>query len=454
MKIILACENKKINKYLSEIKNKNFIIKKVQYREAIIEILKKENNINYIFLYEKIPGEISIEDLIKKIKLINKKIKIIIFLEKENINKKIKLKNLEINNIYLINKINKKILLNIFNKINNEKIIKKNQNKIKRINYKNNNNDELNIKNKKKNLKKSYIKKYFGIIKSIYIKIYLSIKNKFDKKNKIKKYENKYKKNYRNNYKNKLIGVYGEKNSGKTTIIYLIIIFLLEKNNKILLINLNNKNNYLKLINKNKNKNININININKKTNYKNFKKISNEIKNTEIKNIQNIKNFKIINFVEKKFEKNLKKYKKDEKYKNIIFIKNIIKENKKIYDYILMDIGYIHNKKLKEDIIELLDKKVYVCNKNILGIKEFLRYCKINNYKRKNNEMSLHIIQNLYNFNSLSNLIVQNILGKFCYVYKVFYDKKILNLEEKFLKNQKIKFKIPIRKIIKKILS
>lgn len=125
MKIILACENKKINKYLSEIKNKNFIIKKVQYREAIIEILKKENNINYIFLYEKIPGEISIEDLIKKIKLINKKIKIIIFLEKENINKKIKLKNLEINNIYLINKINKKILLNIFNKINNEKIIKK-----------------------------------------------------------------------------------------------------------------------------------------------------------------------------------------------------------------------------------------------------------------------------------------------------------------------------------------
>ena len=109
MKIILACENKKIKKYLSEINNNNLIIKKVQYREAIIDILKKEKNINYILLYEKIPGEISIEDLIKKIKLINKKIKIIIFLEKENIDKKIKLKNLEINNIYLINKINKKI---------------------------------------------------------------------------------------------------------------------------------------------------------------------------------------------------------------------------------------------------------------------------------------------------------------------------------------------------------
>jgi len=443
MKIILACENKKIKKYFSEIKNNNLIIKKVQYREAIIDILKKEKKINFIFLYEKIPGEISIEDLIKKIKLINKKIKIIIFLEKENIDKKIKLKNLEINNIYLINKINKKIFINIFNNNSNKKILKNNQNKIKRIYYKNNNGIKFNNKNKIKNLNKTYIKKQFGIIKNKYIKIikkYLSTKNKFDKKDKIKKYENKYENKYKKNYRNKLIGVYGEKNSGKTTIIYLIIIFLLEKNNKILLINLNNKNNYSKLNNKN----------INKNNKYKIIKNKFNIIKNTEIKNI---KNFKIINFVEKKFEKNLKKCKKDEEDKNIIFIRNIIKENKKIYDYILMDIGYIYNKKLKENIIKILDKKVYVCNKNILGIKEFLRYCKINNYERKNKKRSLHIIQNLYNFNSLSNLIVQNILGKFCFVHKLFYDKNFFNLEEKFLKNKKFKLKIPIRKLIKKIV-
>ena len=455
MKIILACENKKIKKYFSEIKNNNLIIKKVQYREAIIDIIKKENNISFIFLYEKIPGEISIEDLIKKIKLINKKIKIIIFLEKENIDKKIKLKNLEINNIYLINKINKKIFINILNNNSNKKILKNNQNKIKRIYYKNNNCfTKLNNKNKKENLKKIYIKKYIKKIKNIYVKIikkYLSTKNKFDKKDEITKYKiTKYKNKHKNKYKNinvnknKLIGIFGEKNSGKTTIIYLIIIFLLEKNNKILLINLNNKNNYSKLNNKN----------INKKNNYKIIKNNYKKIKNTEIKNIKNIKNFKIINLIEKQFEKNLKKCKKDEEDKNIIFIKNIIKENKKIYDYILMDIGYIYNKKLKEDIIKILDKKVYVCNKNILGIKEFLRYCKINNYNRKNNKRSLHIIQNKYNFNSLSNLIVKNILGKFCYAHKLFYDKNFLNLEEKFLKNQKIKLKIPIRKLIKKIVS
>ena len=447
MKIILACENKKIKKYFSEIKNNNLIIKKVQYREAIIDILKKENNINFIFLYEKIPGEISIEDLIKQIKLINKKIKIIIFLEKENIDKKIKLKNLEINNIYLINKINKKLFINILNNNSNKKILKNNKNKIKRIYYKINNGIKFNNKNKIKNFKKTYRKKYFEIIKNKYIKIikkYLSTNNKFNKTEKIKKYKNKYKKNFKNNYIKNLIGVYGEKNSGKTTIIYLIIIYLLEKNKKILLINLNNKNNYSKLNNKN----------INKNNNYKIIKNNYKKIKITEIKNIKNIKNFKIINLIEKQFEKNLKKCKKDEEDKNIIFIKNIIKENKKIYDYILMDIGYIYNKKLKEDIIKILDKKVYVCNKNILGIKEFLRYCKINNYKRKNNKRSLHIIQNKYSFNSLSNLIVQNILGKFCYVHKLFYDKNFLNLEEKFVKNQKFKFKIPIRKLIKKIVS
>lgn len=437
MKIILACENKKIIKYLNEIKNNNLIIKKVQYREAIIDILKKENNINFIFLYEKIPGEISIEDLIKKIKLINKKIKIIIFLEKENIDKKIKLKNLEINNIYLINKINKKIFINILNNNSNKKILKNNQNKIKRINYKFNNNNgiKFNNKNKIEKLKKIYIKKYFGLIERIYskiINIYLSIKNKYNKNNKIKKYKNKYKNKYK--YKNKLIGVYGEKNSGKTTIIYLIIIFLLEKNNKILLINLNNKNNCFKFNNKN----------INKKNNYKNIEKNYNKIKNIEIKNI---KNFKIINYIEKKLKKN-------NEDKNIIYIKNLIKENEKIYDYILIDIGYIYSKKLKEDIIDLLDKKVYICNKNILGIKEVLKNLKFNKNKRKNNKNSLHIIQNMYNLNSISNLIIQNILEKFCYVHKIFCDKKFLNLEEKFLKNQKIKLKIPIRKIIKKILS
>ena len=67
-KIILAINNKKL---IEKIKNKNIIFKFVQYREAILEILEKTNKINYIFIEEKLPGQISIEDLIKKNK--NKK---------------------------------------------------------------------------------------------------------------------------------------------------------------------------------------------------------------------------------------------------------------------------------------------------------------------------------------------------------------------------------------------
>lgn len=399
MKIILACENKKIEKYFNEINNNNLIIKKVQYREGIIEIIKRENNINYIFLYEKLPGEISIEELIKKIKIINKKIKIIIFLEKGNINKKNKLNKLEIKNIYLINKINKKIFLNIFSKINNEKIIK--NNKFKKNKFK-----LLNIKKIKKI---NYTKQN---------------NNKNYNKNKIKK------------YKNNLIGVYGEKNSGKTTIIYLIIIFLLEKNNKILLININNKNNYFKLINKKNNK---IFFKFNKKY-----------FKNIDYKEIKNNKNFKSINF----YNFILKQYNKDTNFYSLDFFKKYINENEKKYDYILLDIGYIYNKKIKEEIINMLDKKIYVFSKNILGIREFLKYFKNKIQTRNNDKNSLHIIQNMYNFNSISNLIIQNILGKFCYIHKIFYDKKIINLEEKFLNNKNIKLKISVNKIIKKILS
>ena len=80
------------NNYLiKEINNCEKInYKDVQYREAILEILEKEKNINLIILDEKIPGEINIEKLIEKIKLINEKINIIFFLEKENNKKRMK----------------------------------------------------------------------------------------------------------------------------------------------------------------------------------------------------------------------------------------------------------------------------------------------------------------------------------------------------------------------------
>ena len=69
--IIVALNEKKI---INKIDKKIFNYKSVQYREAILEILYKTKNIDYIIIDEKISGEISIEELIKKIKKINNKI--------------------------------------------------------------------------------------------------------------------------------------------------------------------------------------------------------------------------------------------------------------------------------------------------------------------------------------------------------------------------------------------
>ena len=49
-KIIVAIDNKKILNKIKEINNLKLIIKNVQYREAILEILKKEKNIDFILI--------------------------------------------------------------------------------------------------------------------------------------------------------------------------------------------------------------------------------------------------------------------------------------------------------------------------------------------------------------------------------------------------------------------
>ena len=82
-KIITAINNPKLNEELKKEKNFEVIGKDIQYKEAILELLEQNNKIDLIILSEEIPGEIKLEKLIEKIKMINEKIKIIFILEKE-----------------------------------------------------------------------------------------------------------------------------------------------------------------------------------------------------------------------------------------------------------------------------------------------------------------------------------------------------------------------------------
>lgn len=129
MKILTAIDNPQISYELS--KKLDVISRDVQYKEAIIEILEKDKNIDLIIINEKIPGEIKLELLIKKIKEINKKIKLIIFLDRRDDKKEEFLNNYGIKNIYNKEDINtEKIISIIKNKkeknISENKIIKNN----------------------------------------------------------------------------------------------------------------------------------------------------------------------------------------------------------------------------------------------------------------------------------------------------------------------------------------
>ena len=115
-KIITAINNPKLNEELKKETNFEIVGKDIQYKEAILEVLENVKTIDLIILSEKILGEIKIEELIKKIRLINEQIKIIVILEKENTElEKILIKN-HIIDIYFNNQINLKELIKIINK--------------------------------------------------------------------------------------------------------------------------------------------------------------------------------------------------------------------------------------------------------------------------------------------------------------------------------------------------
>lgn len=378
-KIIIAMSNNYLIKEIDNYKEINY--KSVQYREAILEILEKEKNINLIFLDEKIPGQINIEKLIEKIKLINEKINIIFFLEKEN-NKKINiLKKLGVNNIYINNKNN---IENVINNLINKKTNNNVENKKVNNNFKNELNKKINNKLKNKLSKK--------------------IDNKMNIKN------------------SKIITIEGKPKSGKTTIAMLLINYLIIKNKKILLINLNKKTEkeYYKIFKSNKKE---------KKNKLENKKHIDNELKKSEIKvnkNLTFINNFQ--NIIEKNINDKIKE-----------FIKNYYK----YYDYILIDIGDKGNKLLKSQLLKNSDKNLTVINSDIINYKELKNI-------RKNKKS--YIIYNKYKMLSISDLILKNIVGKNFYS-KILFNNNYKYLAKEFFKNKNKFINYKIEKQLKRIL-
>ena len=347
------------------------------------KIIKKLKNENYELIGKDIQYREAIIEIVEKIKNID------LIIINEKIPGEINIRDL----IKQIKKINKKIKIII---------LLKNISQIKNINNKN----VIFLSEEKFKVEKISI-----------------LINKKDVKN-----------NNLSNKKNiKIINIFGNKQVGKTTISILLANYLINKNKKVLLINLNEKNNkkikknYLKILeenflNKKILKNLDIKINKNSKL-----------IKNLKINLIKN-------KIIDKKQIKN--------------FLNNLILYYKNKYDYIIFDIEFVKYNNWNTEILKISTDNIGVIERNLIGIKGIKRFYdrSENNYLLK--KSGLHIIENKYNILSIHSKIINDILDNFFKIYKIKKRKNYKFIIEKFKLNEKIKLDKKIEKIFSKIIN
>lgn len=419
-KILTAINNPNLNKKLSEQEFIEIPYKDIQYKEAILEILNEDNYFDIIIINEKLPGEINFIELIKKINKINKKIKIIIILEKEDEIKESELKKININNIYYNNKITLEYLIKIIKEkeINKEEELKKEISELKQIIKMN---EIKNIKNMPNNNKKFFSKNKIFYYKELFKKPILLIKNIKYKQKEI---------NIKEICKGRVINVIGYKATGKSVITLMLAKALSDKNYRILIINFSSEeiNFYSYMFNYSKGdtkkfyikkkhfyrKSKSINFQKSNKINIKNLKLKKEILKNKiyKFKNFYNIE--KNINNILKNYNKNIKILninKLNKNYFEIKYLNKIIKYLKNNFNYIFLEINY--EEKIKKEIIKIIDKNLIILEPNKIGI---LRAEKIIKELNIIETEKINIIINKYNKNSIN----KEIINTYFYNYKI----------------------------------
>ncbi len=404
-KIITALGNPNLSEKIKKYKNIEILTKDIQYQEGIFEVLEKEKNIDFLILSENLLGKNKIENLIKKIKEKNNKLKIILVMENKNEN---------IENILYFNGVNK-----IF--YNNEKIINI-------IKYIENKNEEKNteIKNELENLKQLLIKN----------NIYLEDEKEIKENNKEKVINKKIKKE-----NTKVISIAGTGGIGKSIITLNLANILKENNQKILIIDFDILNKSLHTI-----------LGVNDYS-----KKIKNKLqKNNLINNKINIK--ELIIKINKKVDLisgiNLIF---DSKYKiSSEKIKFIIEELKEYYDLIIIDTSSECFLDYTKNILKESDIILFLLEANLVEIKKAKNLLKIYNKNWKINEEKIKLIINKYNEESVDEKIIKNIFSEYKILGKIKFNKKYNNLINKnfeeniYTKNIKKDYKKITEKIIK----
>lgn len=423
-KIITAVGNPILNEKIKIEENIEVIGNDIQYQEGIFEILEKEKNINYLILSEFISGELSTENLIEKIMLINKNIKIIIILEnkKEDLENKLKIKGIfkiiyhnqtEIEEIVKIintenNNDNEELKQEI---INLKKLIVENK-----INNEKNNIENINIRNNKNKITNK--NKFISLIN----------KNKFVQKINNIFYSNKKVENTENsNHKSEIISISGPSGAGKSIVSINLAKSIMYKNQKILLIDFDILNNNLHTI-----------LGVKKYP-----KQIQKEINKQELLNVNNYKNnyFTVDNFI-------IKINKKIDLLSGVdllfgtkekidsIKIEKTLKILKERYNTIIIDTSSECFFDFTKIMIKLSNKNIFVTETNILEIKKAKKLLNIYINEWKINKNKFNILFNKYDKNCTNINLLKSIFCEFNIIGVLKYNSKYNKLINKNIKN------------------
>lgn len=412
-KIVTALGNPILNNELKKYKEFQIMINDIQYQEAIIEFLEIEKNIDYIILNEILPGNISIEELINKIKIKNENIEIIIILERENKELESFLYRKKIFNIFYNNKVEIIDIIKILKnkKINNIKI-EQDIEKIKDI--------ILNDSNINKQINK--------------IKI-----------------NNETKKKLKSN--NKMICILGSSGVGKSIFSVCFSNYLKNNKNKILIIDFDILNNSIHTI-----------LGINKYS-----KKVKEKIKKNNLDNFNDDNscdnNFNINKFSLNNHNINIEDliinvsknidlltgidilFNSDEEM-NKFELLEMICEIKKQYDYIIVDTSSECFFKYNKILIEHADKNIFLLEANLLEITKAKRLLEMYKNNWKINPNKIKIIINKYNKNSIDLNLLKNIFGEYEMLGKI----KMENFYNSIINNNNLYHKKDEKKEYKKI--
>lgn len=382
--IITALANPTLNNKLKEMENIKLLFRDIQYQDAIFDILElnKNKTIDFLILSEHLPGEINIQELISKIQKINFKIKIILILENRNEELENKLYNKGVFKIIYNTKtaIDEIIeLINIEDKDINQEL-KNEIETLKKIIIENQNNQPKNTKeNKKNNLIYQKIKKIF--------------------KNKSKEI-----------IKKEVISISGPSGSGKSIISVNIAKSMINKVNKILIIDFDILNNSLHTI-----------LGVKKYPQKTNKKIIESFI-------IKINKKIDLLSVTELLFQK-------ENKVEIIEFI-NIINKLKETYDIIIIDTSAECFFDYTKNIIKYSDKNIFVIEANILEIKKAKNILNIYINKWKIDKDKFNILFNKYNEEAIHIKLLKQIFNEFNVIGTLRYDAKYNKLINKNIKH------------------